>query len=60
MKKKTFIRTSDEATAKKLRESGFSELKESSTTSYCFLNDGTANFSKDDELNMVYTDKMYG
>lgn len=60
MKKKTFIRTSDEATAKKLRENGYSEIQESSTLSYCFLNDGKAVFSKEDEMNLVYTDKMYG
>ena len=60
MKKKTFVRTSDEATAKRLREAGFTELKESSTTSYCFLNDGKLKFSSEDEKNVIYTDKMYG
>lgn len=60
MKKKTFIRTSDENTAEKLRQSGFTEMKESSTTSYCFLNDGKLNFSLEEEKNIVYTDKMYG
>ncbi len=60
MKKKTFIRTSDEETAKRLRMAGFTELKECSTTSYCFLNDGKLTFSSEDEKNVVYTDKMYG
>ena len=60
MQKKNFIRTSDEDTAEKLRKAGFTELKESSTSSYCFLNDGKLTFSSEDEQNIVYTNKLYG
>ena len=60
MKKKTFIRTSDKETAEKLRQAGFTELKEASTTSHCFLNDGKIIFSSEDVKNIIYTDKMYG
>ena len=60
MKKKTFIRTSDEETARKLRIAGFTELQDCSTSSFFFLNDGKLTFSFDEEKNIVYTDKMYG
>lgn len=60
MKKKTFIRTSDKETAEKLKLAGFTMMKESSTSSYCFLNDGKINFLSEDIKNIVYTDKMYG
>lgn len=60
MRKKNFIRTSDKETAEKLRKAGFTEIKESSTSSCCFLNDGKMNFSSEDTENIVYTDKLYG
>ena len=59
-RKKNFIRTSDGDTAEKLRKAGFTEINESSTNSYCFLNDGKLNFSSDEVENIVYTDKLYG
>lgn len=60
MRKKSFIRTSDKETAEKLRKAGFSEITESSTSSFCFVNDGKITFSSEDEKNIVYTDKLYG
>ena len=60
MRKKNFIRTSDKETADKLRKAGFSEISESSTSSFCFVNDGKMNFSSEDEKNIVFTDKLYG
>ena len=60
MRKKSFIWTSDKETAEKLRKAGFSEIIESSTSSFCFVNDGKITFSSEDEKNIVYTDKLYG
>ena len=60
MRKKSFIRTSDKETAEKLRQAGFTEIKEASTSSTCFINDGKLNFSSEELKNVVYTDKLYG
>lgn len=47
--KMQFIRTSDEDTAKILRDSGYTELTEQSSICYCFLNNGILTF--DEETN---------
>ena len=44
-KKQHFIRTTDEDTAKSLREAGFTELKKEGSV-FVFLNDWSKNFSK--------------
>lgn len=48
--KMQFIRTTDESTAKILRDSGYTELTEQSTKCYCFLNNGKLMFDENEEL----------
>lgn len=38
--KMNFIKTSDLDTAKRLRDLGFTELTEPSSSTFCFINDG--------------------
>ena len=54
-KKTNFIRTTDAGVAQQLRESGFTELTEQSTTCYCFLNNGKLTFDENEEM----TKKMH-
>lgn len=49
-KKMQFVRTTDESTAEILRNLGYTELTEQSTTCYCFLNDGKLTFDCDEEM----------
>ena len=59
--KMSFIRTTDADTAKLLRTCGYTEMTESSSAGYCFLNNGKLMFEEDDEKseeikkNMFYT-----
>lgn len=50
-KKMNFIRTTDADTAQQLRDSGYAELTEQSTSCYCFLNDGKLAFEENEEIN---------
>ena len=54
-KKMQFVRTTDESTAEILRNLGYTELTEQSTTCYCFLNDGKLTFDENEEM----TKKMH-
>ena len=47
--KMQFIKTDNSETAEQLRQSGYTELTEQSSTCYCFLNDGKLTF--DEETN---------
>lgn len=49
-KKTQFIKTSDESTAEMLRKANFTELTETSSTTYCFLNDGKLTFEGNEEI----------
>lgn len=53
-KKMNFIRTSDFETAEKLRNLGFTELTEPSSSTFCFINDGKIVYDNSDEK-CVYT-----
>ena len=54
MNKGCFIRTTDEEVAKKLRESNYQEVGKQGSF-YCFVNNGNATFSAEDEKNISYT-----
>ena len=58
--KMQFVRTTDESTAQILRNSGFTELTEPSSTSYCFINDGKIVFEEEEEINskIVYSNML--
>lgn len=64
MKKETnknkmkFIKTSDRDTAQYLRECGYTELTESSSTSYCFVNDGKMVFGDGENSKIVYSNVL--
>ena len=48
-----FLKTSNKETADKLRNLGFTELTESSSSTFCFINDGkklTFDAEKDDAI----------
>lgn len=48
--KMQFLKTNNADVAEQLRKSGYTELTEKSTTSYCFLNDGKLTFDCDEEM----------
>ena len=65
MKKETnkskmkFIKTSDRDTAQYLRECGYTELTESSSATYCFINDGKMVFGEDEvKSKLVYSNVL--
>ena len=45
------IRTHNKVTAEILRNSGYTELTEQSSTCYCFLNNGKLTFDDNEEIN---------
>lgn len=49
--KMQFIRTNNKDTAEILRNSGYTELTEQSSTCYCFLNNGKLTFDDNEEIN---------
>lgn len=52
-----FISTSDKETAEKLKAEGFTQIQDSSTNKYLFVNDAKLNFSEDkDKVN--FTNRM--
>lgn len=54
---KKFIKTTDEDTAKKLREQGFTEINEGAAKGvYCFVNDAKLIF--EDEKKLTYTNTL--
>ena len=53
--KMQFLKTDNKEVAKQLRQSGFTELTEESSTCYCFLNDGKMTFDADTDKNICYT-----
>lgn len=59
-KKMQFVRTTDESTAEILRNSGYTELTEPSSATYCFINDGKMIFEegKDIDSKIVYTNML--
>lgn len=50
-----FIKTSDTALAKKLRESGFTSVSQEDEM-FIFINDGKAVFSDNEKKRLVYSD----
>lgn len=57
--KMQFIRTTDESTAEILRNSGYTELTESSSATYCFINDGKMVFGEDEvKSKLVYSNVL--
>lgn len=58
--KMQFLKTTDSSTAEMLRNSGYTELTEPSTTCYCFLNDGKLTFDGNEEIikNIHYTNML--
>ena len=53
-KKMQFIKTSDVDTANKLRNLGYTELSEQSSSTFCFINDGKMVFD-DENKKCTYT-----
>ena len=53
-----FIKTTDVETAKKLRMLGFTELTESNSSVYCFINNGNLTFDAE-KNNCVYTNLLH-
>ncbi len=53
--KQLFIATSDEGTAKRLRDLGYQEMPKQNGR-WMFVNDGKIHFSKSDEMKVSYTD----
>lgn len=57
--KMNFIRTTDESTAEQLRSFGYTELTESSSATYCFINDGKMMFEEDEvKSKIVYSNVL--
>lgn len=48
--KMQFLKTDNANVAEHLRQSGYTELTEQSSTCYCFLNDGKFMFGGDEEI----------
>ena len=57
--KMQFIRTTDSDTAQKLRESGYTELTESSSRGFCFLNNGKLMFCDDEKNEEINKNIVY-
>lgn len=57
-KKRNFIKTTDPETAQLLRESGFTELTENNTKTFCFINDGKLLFETN-KGNCIYTNVLH-
>ena len=55
---KKFIKVSDKETADKLRYLGFTEITESSSSTYCFINDGKKLTFDVENFGGVYTNIM--
>ena len=53
-----FVRTTDPDMAAKLRSLGYTELTESSSTSYCFINDGKMVFEEGENSKIVYSNVL--
>lgn len=53
-----FVKTTDAHVADLLRKSGFTEITETGSTHFCFLNDGHATFDADTQKRCVYTDVL--
>lgn len=54
-----FIRTSDIEVANYLRNCGYTEIKELSSSTFCFINDGKMIFDADMDKNIHYTNMLY-
>lgn len=50
-----FLKTNNLDVAENLRQHGYTELTESSSTCYCFLNDGKMTFDEEMDKNICYT-----